>query len=75
MTPKDNVLADPASRLALEACKLFRALRVTAVKFGLELASQSTARRGAKEAPDTRTALRKSWVGVVEQLGPGYRTA
>ena len=47
-----------------EACKLFRALRVTAVKFGLELASQSTARRDAKEAPDARTALRKRWVGV-----------
>ena len=58
-----------------EACKLFRALRVTAVKFGLELASQSTARRDAKEAPDARTVLRKRWVGVVEQLGPGYRTA
>ena len=57
-----------------EVCKLFRALRVTAVKFGLELASQSTARRDAKEAPDARTVLRKRWVGVVEQLGPGYRT-
>ena len=58
-----------------EACKLFRALRVTAVKFGLELASQSTARRDAKEASDARTALRKRCVGVVEQLGPRYRTA
>ena len=57
------------------ACKLFGALRVTAVKFGLELASQSTARRDAKEAPDARTALRKRWVGVVGQLGRGYRTA
>ena len=48
---------------------------MTAVKFGLELASQSTARRGAKEAMDARTALRKKWVGVVEKLGPGYHTA
>ena len=58
-----------------EACKLFQALRATAVKFGLELASQSTARRDAKEASDARTALCKRWVGVVEQFGPGYRTA
>ena len=48
---------------------------MTAVTFGLELASQSTARRDAKEAPDARAALRKRWVGVVEQLGSGYRTA
>ena len=54
-----------------EACKLFRALRVTAVKFGLELASQPAAQRDAKEASDARTALRKRCVGVVEQLGPG----
>ena len=54
-----------------EACKLFQALRVTAVKFGLELASQSTARRDTKEASDARTALRKRWVGVVEQLDRG----
>ena len=45
------------------------------MKFGLELASPSTGRRGAKDAPDARTALRKRWAGVVEQLGPGYRTA
>ena len=58
-----------------EACKLlFRALRVTAVKFGLELASQPKARRDAKEASDARTALGKRWVGTVEKLGPGYRT-
>ena len=41
-----------------EACKLFRALRVTAVRFGLELASQSKASRGVTEATDARTALR-----------------
>ena len=41
------------------------------MKFGLVLASQSTARRDAKEASDARTALRKRWVGVVEKLGPG----
>ena len=58
-----------------EACKLFRALRVTAVKFRLELASQPAARRDAKEASDARTALRKRWTGAVDQLGPGYRTA
>ena len=57
-----------------EASKLFRALRVTAVRFSLELASQSKARRGATEATDARTALRKRWVAVVEKLGPGYRT-
>ena len=57
-----------------EACKLFRALRVTAVRFGLELASQPKARRGVKEAADTRTALWKRWVATVEKLGPGYRT-
>lgn len=57
-----------------EAFKLFRALRVTAVKFGLELASQPKARRDAKEASDARTALRKRWVAMVEKSGPGYRT-
>ena len=38
-----------------EARKLFRALRMSAVKFGLELASQPKARRGAKEASNART--------------------
>ena len=57
-----------------ETCGLFRALRVTAVKFGLELASQPKARREAKEASNARTALSKKWVGTVEKLGPGYRT-
>ena len=57
-----------------EACKLLRALRVTAVKFGLGLASQPKARRGAKEATDARAALRKRWVAMAEMLGPGYRT-
>ena len=57
-----------------EARKLFRALRVAAVRFGLELASQSKARRGVTEATDARTALRKRWVAMVEKLGPGYRT-
>ena len=61
-----------------EACKLFRALRMTAVKFGLGLASQPKARRDAKEATDARAALRKRWVAMalamVERLGPGYRT-
>ena len=57
-----------------EASKLFRALRVTAVRFGLELASLPKARRDAKEATDARTALRKRWVATVEKLGPGYRT-
>ena len=57
-----------------EACKLFRALRVTAVKYGLELASQSKERRDAKEATDARAVLRKRWVATVERLGPGYRT-
>ena len=57
-----------------EACKLFRALRVTAVKFGLELASQPKARRDAKEATDARAALQKRWVAMVKRLGPGYRT-
>ena len=47
-----------------EACKLFRALRVAAVKFGLELASQPKARRDAKEVSDARTALRKRWVCI-----------
>ena len=49
-------------------------LRVIAVKFGLELASQPKARRDAKEASDARTALRKRWVAMVEKLGLGYRT-
>ena len=57
-----------------ETCKLLRALRVTAVRFGLELASQSKARRDATEATDARTALRKRWVAMVEKLGAGYRT-
>ena len=57
-----------------EACKLLRALRVTAVRFGLELASQPKARRDAKEATDARAALRKRWVAMVGKLGPGYRT-
>ena len=57
-----------------DACKLFRALRVTAVRFGLELATQSKARRDVAEAKDARTALRKRWVATVEKLGPGYRT-
>ena len=57
-----------------EACKLFRSLCVTAVRFGLELASQPKARRDVKEATDARTALRKRWVAMVEKLGPGYRT-
>ena len=57
-----------------EACKLFCAPRVTAVRFGLELASQPKARRDVKEATSARTALRKWWVATVEKLGPGYRT-
>ena len=57
-----------------EASKLFRALRVTAVRFGLELASLPKARRDAKEATDARAALRKRWVAMVEKLGPRYRT-
>ena len=57
-----------------EASKIFRALRVTAVRFGLELASLPKARRDAKEATDARTALRKRWVAMDEKLGPGYRT-
>ena len=56
-----------------EACKLFLALRVTAVRFGLELASQPKARRDAKEATDARAALRKRWVVMVGKLGLGYR--
>ena len=48
-----------------EASKLLRALRVTAVKFGLELASQPAARRDAKEVSDARAALRKRWTGAV----------
>ena len=58
-----------------EASKLFRALRVTAVRFGLELAALPKARRDAKEATDARAALRKRWVATVEKLGPGYRTS
>ena len=42
-----------------EASKLFRALRVTAVRFGLELAALPKARHNAKEATDARAALRK----------------
>ena len=57
-----------------EACKLFCAPRVTAVRFGLELSSQPKARRDVKEATSTRTALRKRWVATLEKLGPGYRT-
>ena len=57
-----------------EARKIFRALRVTAVRFGLELASLPKARRDAKEATDARTALRKRWVATVEKSGQGYRT-
>ena len=57
-----------------EACKLFRALRVTAIKFGLELASLPKARHDAVEATSARTALRKRWVTMVGNLGPGYRT-
>ena len=57
-----------------EACKLSRALRATAVKCGLELASQPKARRDVKEASDARAALRKRWVTTVGKLGPGYRT-
>ena len=57
-----------------EACEPFLALRVTAVKFSFELASQPKARRDAKEASDARTALRKRWVATVEKLGSGYRT-
>jgi len=57
-----------------EASKLFRALHVTAVRFGLELAALPKARHDAKEATDARTALRKRWVEMVEKLGPGYRT-
>ena len=57
-----------------EACKLLRALQVTAVKYGLGLSSQPKVRRGVKEATDARAALRKRWIVVVERLGPGYRT-
>ena len=57
-----------------EACKLFRALRVTAVRFGLGLASQPKARRDVEEATSARTALRKRWIATVGKLGPGYRT-
>ena len=57
-----------------EASKLFRALRVTAIRFGLELAALPKARHDAKEVTDARTALRKRWVATVEKLGSGYRT-
>jgi hypothetical protein len=58
-----------------EACKLFRALRVTAVKFGLELTSQSKARCDAKEASQSKArGTAERWVAMVERLGPGYRT-
>ena len=57
-----------------EASNLFRALRVTAVRFGLELSALPKARCDAKEATDARAALRKRWVAMVERLGPGYRT-
>ena len=57
-----------------EASKLFRALRGTAIRFGLELAALPKARHDAKEATDARTALRKRWVATVDKLGPGYRT-
>ena len=51
-----------------EACKLFRALRVKAVKFGLELASQPAARRDAKEASDVRTRGRRCASGGLALL-------
>ena len=57
-----------------ETRRLFRALRVTTVRFGLELAALPKARHDAKEATDARAALRKRWVATVEKLGPGYRT-
>ena len=57
-----------------EASKLFRALRVTAVRFGLELAALPKERHDTKEATDARAALRKRWVAMVEKLGPGHRT-
>ena len=57
-----------------KASKLSRALRVTAVRFGLELAALPKARRDAKEATDARAALRKRWVATDEKLGPGYCT-
>ena len=56
-----------------EASKLFRALRVTAIRFGLELAALPKTRHDAEEAASARTALRKRWVAVVDKLGPGYR--
>ena len=48
-----------------EAFLFFCALRVTAVRFGLEFVSQPKARRDIKEATDARTALRKRWVAMV----------
>ena len=62
---------------ALRAVKCpvaLRTVRVTAVRFGLELAALPKARHDAKEATDARTALRKRWVATVGKLGPGYRT-
>ena len=57
-----------------EASKLFRALRVTAVRFGLELAALPKARHDAKEAADARTALRKRCVGGNgRQVGTGVQ--
>ena len=57
-----------------EVSKIFRAMRVTVARFGLELAALPKARHDAKEATDARAALRKRWVAMVEKLGPGYRT-
>ena len=57
-----------------EASKLFRALRVSAIRFGLELAALPKARRGAEDAANARTALSKRWVAMVGKLGPGNRT-
>ena len=57
-----------------EASKLFRALRVTAIRFGLGLAALPKARHDAAEAASARTALRQRWVAMVGKLGPGYRT-
>ena len=57
-----------------EASKLFRALRVSAIRYGLELASLPKARRDAEDAANARTALSKRWVATVDKLGPGYRT-
>ena len=51
-----------------EASKLFRALRVAAIRFGLELAALPKARRDAEDAANARTALRKRWVAMVGKL-------